>query len=197
MPRVGFEPTTPVFQRENTVQALGRAVTVIGLSAFIWLLFFNRSNLSCWEFVDTCSMLYSSWYSHIQALFQILLINAWTYIITSQKCVLHRRSNTSIQFWDKSLLRYNTKTNSASCILYSTKVSTQLHALFSWSLEKVHQCPLSRKFVGSQRWSEQSSFKDNLLLQLGIKLRPSSLQQLSRTWNKDHISEYVIEQWIK
>jgi hypothetical protein len=30
MPRVGFEPTTPVFERAKTVHALGRAVTVIG-----------------------------------------------------------------------------------------------------------------------------------------------------------------------
>jgi hypothetical protein len=30
MPRVGFEPTTPVFEREKTVHALDRATTVIG-----------------------------------------------------------------------------------------------------------------------------------------------------------------------
>jgi hypothetical protein len=30
MPRVGFEPTTPVFQRAKTVHALDRAATVIG-----------------------------------------------------------------------------------------------------------------------------------------------------------------------
>jgi hypothetical protein len=30
MPRVGIKPTTPVFEREKVVDALGRAVTVIG-----------------------------------------------------------------------------------------------------------------------------------------------------------------------
>jgi hypothetical protein len=30
MPRVGFEPTTPVFERAKTVHALYRAGTVIG-----------------------------------------------------------------------------------------------------------------------------------------------------------------------
>jgi hypothetical protein len=30
MPRVGFEPTTPVFERAKTVHALDRTVTVIG-----------------------------------------------------------------------------------------------------------------------------------------------------------------------
>jgi hypothetical protein len=30
MPRVGFEPTISVFEREKTVQALDRAVTVTG-----------------------------------------------------------------------------------------------------------------------------------------------------------------------
>jgi hypothetical protein len=29
MPRVGYEPTTPVFEREKTVHALDRATTVI------------------------------------------------------------------------------------------------------------------------------------------------------------------------
>jgi hypothetical protein len=29
MPKVGFEPTIPVFEREETVHALDRAVTVI------------------------------------------------------------------------------------------------------------------------------------------------------------------------
>jgi hypothetical protein len=33
MPRVGFEPTIPVFEREKTVHALDRAVTVIGNNA--------------------------------------------------------------------------------------------------------------------------------------------------------------------
>jgi hypothetical protein len=32
MPQVGFELTTPVFQRAKTVQALDRAATVIGLA---------------------------------------------------------------------------------------------------------------------------------------------------------------------
>jgi hypothetical protein len=30
MPRVGFEPTTPVFERAKTVHALNRSATVIG-----------------------------------------------------------------------------------------------------------------------------------------------------------------------
>jgi hypothetical protein len=30
MPRVGFEPMTPVFERPQTVHALARAATVIG-----------------------------------------------------------------------------------------------------------------------------------------------------------------------
>jgi hypothetical protein len=34
MPRVGFEPTIPVFERANTVHALDRAPTVIGLLNF-------------------------------------------------------------------------------------------------------------------------------------------------------------------
>jgi hypothetical protein len=33
MPRVGFETTTPVFERAKTVNALDRAATVIGLNA--------------------------------------------------------------------------------------------------------------------------------------------------------------------
>jgi hypothetical protein len=32
MPRVGFEPTIPVFKRAKTVHALDRAATVIGLT---------------------------------------------------------------------------------------------------------------------------------------------------------------------
>jgi hypothetical protein len=32
MPRVGFEPTTPVFERAKTVYASDRAATVIGLN---------------------------------------------------------------------------------------------------------------------------------------------------------------------
>jgi hypothetical protein len=31
MPRVGFEPTIPVFKRAKTVRALDRAATVIGI----------------------------------------------------------------------------------------------------------------------------------------------------------------------
>jgi hypothetical protein len=30
MPRVGFEPTTPEFEREKTVHALDRTATVVG-----------------------------------------------------------------------------------------------------------------------------------------------------------------------
>jgi hypothetical protein len=32
MPQVGFEPMIPVFERAKTVNALGRAANVIGLS---------------------------------------------------------------------------------------------------------------------------------------------------------------------
>jgi hypothetical protein len=32
MPRVGFEPTIPVFERTKTVHALDRAATVMGIS---------------------------------------------------------------------------------------------------------------------------------------------------------------------
>jgi hypothetical protein len=34
MPRVGFEPTIPVFERAKTVHALGRAATVIGIAYY-------------------------------------------------------------------------------------------------------------------------------------------------------------------
>jgi hypothetical protein len=34
MPRVGFEPTTPVFERTKTVHAADRTATVIGLEIF-------------------------------------------------------------------------------------------------------------------------------------------------------------------
>jgi hypothetical protein len=34
--QVGFEPTTPVFQRAETVHALDRAVTVMGADQIIW-----------------------------------------------------------------------------------------------------------------------------------------------------------------
>jgi Na+-transporting methylmalonyl-CoA/oxaloacetate decarboxylase gamma subunit len=34
MPRVGFEPTIPAFERAKTVHALDRAATVIGTSLF-------------------------------------------------------------------------------------------------------------------------------------------------------------------
>jgi hypothetical protein len=34
MPRVGFEPTTPVFERAKTVHALDRAATVISSCGF-------------------------------------------------------------------------------------------------------------------------------------------------------------------
>jgi hypothetical protein len=33
MPRVGFGPTTPVFEREKTFRALDSAATVIGLNS--------------------------------------------------------------------------------------------------------------------------------------------------------------------
>jgi hypothetical protein len=32
MPRVGFEPTTPVYERAQTVHALDRAATAIGVA---------------------------------------------------------------------------------------------------------------------------------------------------------------------
>jgi hypothetical protein len=32
MPRVVFEPTTPVFERAKTVHALDRAATVVGIA---------------------------------------------------------------------------------------------------------------------------------------------------------------------
>jgi hypothetical protein len=38
MPRVGFEPTTPVFDRAKTVHALGRAAAVIGGTTLLYLL---------------------------------------------------------------------------------------------------------------------------------------------------------------
>jgi hypothetical protein len=34
MPRVGFEPTAPLFEREETVHALDRAATVIGTTTY-------------------------------------------------------------------------------------------------------------------------------------------------------------------
>jgi hypothetical protein len=36
MPRVGFEPTTPVFERAKIVHALDRAATVIGFLLYIF-----------------------------------------------------------------------------------------------------------------------------------------------------------------
>jgi hypothetical protein len=38
MPRVGFEPTIPVFERAKTVHALDRAAAMISLSFYIPLL---------------------------------------------------------------------------------------------------------------------------------------------------------------
>jgi hypothetical protein len=37
MPRVGFEPTIPAFERAKTVHALDRAVTVIGIEGLLSL----------------------------------------------------------------------------------------------------------------------------------------------------------------
>jgi hypothetical protein len=37
MPRVGFEPTIPVFERAKTVHALDRAATLIGLMRYLLL----------------------------------------------------------------------------------------------------------------------------------------------------------------
>jgi hypothetical protein len=35
MPRLGFEPTTPVFKRAKTVHALERAATVIDMDYYL------------------------------------------------------------------------------------------------------------------------------------------------------------------
>jgi hypothetical protein len=35
MPRVGFEPTIPAFERAKTVHALDRAVTMIGMRTLV------------------------------------------------------------------------------------------------------------------------------------------------------------------
>jgi uncharacterized membrane protein len=37
MPRVGFEPTTPAFERAKIVHALDRAATVIGVDLVTYL----------------------------------------------------------------------------------------------------------------------------------------------------------------
>jgi hypothetical protein len=37
MPRVGFEPTIPVFERAKTVHALDRAVTVIAMYLYMYV----------------------------------------------------------------------------------------------------------------------------------------------------------------
>jgi hypothetical protein len=36
MPRVGFEPTTPAFERAELVHALDHAASVIGVSGLYW-----------------------------------------------------------------------------------------------------------------------------------------------------------------
>jgi hypothetical protein len=41
MPRLGFEPTIPVFERAETVHALDRAATVTGIQMST-LLYFSR-----------------------------------------------------------------------------------------------------------------------------------------------------------
>jgi hypothetical protein len=43
LPRVGFEPTTPVFERTKTVHALDRADTVIGSTAVVCLHLFEEN----------------------------------------------------------------------------------------------------------------------------------------------------------
>jgi hypothetical protein len=43
MPRVGIEPTIPVFERAKTVHASGRTATVIGGSTSISLLLFTSA----------------------------------------------------------------------------------------------------------------------------------------------------------
>jgi NADH:ubiquinone oxidoreductase subunit K len=47
MPRVGFEPTIPVFERAEAVLALNRAVTVIGINS----LMLRRNNIECIRFL--------------------------------------------------------------------------------------------------------------------------------------------------
>jgi hypothetical protein len=43
MPRVGFEPTIPVFERAKTIHALDRAVTDIGCGfAWVWVILARR-----------------------------------------------------------------------------------------------------------------------------------------------------------
>jgi hypothetical protein len=37
MPRVGFEPIDPVFNRAKTVHALDRAATVTGANGILWV----------------------------------------------------------------------------------------------------------------------------------------------------------------
>jgi hypothetical protein len=49
MPRVGFVPMTPVFEREKTVHGLDRAATVIGSSTF-----YHASNMFLAEDLGDC-----------------------------------------------------------------------------------------------------------------------------------------------
>jgi hypothetical protein len=49
MPQVGFEPTIPVLERAETVQALDRVATVIGSACFIAVKFSKlRLDLGLW-----------------------------------------------------------------------------------------------------------------------------------------------------
>jgi hypothetical protein len=49
MTRVGFEPTTPVFERVKTAHALDRAVTVIGKGTYSFALFRKVSTQHIWQ----------------------------------------------------------------------------------------------------------------------------------------------------
>jgi hypothetical protein len=50
MPRVGFEPTIPVFERAKTVHALDRAATVIGYASPYTETLFPDILTQCWSF---------------------------------------------------------------------------------------------------------------------------------------------------
>jgi hypothetical protein len=56
MPRVGFEPTIPVFEGAKTVHALDRAVTVFGISEYTYSKFIpvNFADLISIDFQYTC-----------------------------------------------------------------------------------------------------------------------------------------------
>jgi hypothetical protein len=49
MPRVGFEPTIPVFEREKKVHALDRAATVVGTNIYSMSISKRMTQTSCGE----------------------------------------------------------------------------------------------------------------------------------------------------